>query len=450
MPLAAKIVRNFHRMVLGVAATCLLSSCAELKAPEPNPYLAETQPPPIQEFRWSNGGMPKSLDPARASAAPETDVVRAIYEGLTEVDPKTFEAVPAVAEKWFVSEDGKTWSFALREDAKWSNGRPVVANDFVRSWKRLLDLGELSAHRHLLDNFAVAAGTEHKNSEPEDFVEQEGTNELADDTLEQTPELSPADVARGVDGGQPRAVPARGGLDEQAQGLRGRPARDRAGDPGVRRLGLHLRPAGGEVVPRREALHDLRGHERDPADGDRPSARRGDRRAAAAPLLPRRRAAALARVRPRHVAPLEGRHGRAEVDPADAGAGAAGRHEGARAARARAAQVEPAAPPRVVPRIAAAARSRDHRATMNLVSSPLLRRLPAAAVQHGLNLEAPDRRRGGAVRARPGSRRDERESPRRYAGGARLLDVLPKDQVGDAEELEAVARAAAGEGNVRP
>ena len=196
MPLAAKIVRNFHRMVLVVAATCLLSSCAELKAPEPNPYLAETQPPPIQEFRWSNGGMPKSLDPARASAAPETDVVRAIYEGLTEVDPKTFEAVPAVAEKWFVSEDGKTWSFALREDAKWSNGRPVVANDFVRSWKRLLDLGELSAHRHLLDNFAVAAGTEHKNSEPEDFVEQEGTNELADDTLEQTPELSPADVAR--------------------------------------------------------------------------------------------------------------------------------------------------------------------------------------------------------------------------------------------------------------
>jgi hypothetical protein len=39
---------------------------------------------------------------------------------------------------------------------------------------------------------------------------------------------------------------------------------------------------------------------------------------------------------------------------------------------------------------------------------------------------------------------------RRYAGGARLLDVLPKDQVGDAEQLEAVARAAAGEGNVRP
>ena len=52
-----------------------------------------------------------------------------------------------------------------------------------------------------------------------------------------------ADLARGVDGGQPRAVPARRGLDEQAQGVRGRGARHRAGDPDLRRLGLHLRPA---------------------------------------------------------------------------------------------------------------------------------------------------------------------------------------------------------------
>src|SRR6188768_140536 len=142
MPLAAKIVRNFHRMVLGVAATCLLSSCAELKAPEPNPYLAETQPPPIQEFRWSNGGMPKSLDPARASAAPETDVVRAIYEGLTELDSKTLAATPGVAEKWTSSDNDRTWTFNIRKDARWSNGERVTASDFVRSWKRLRDLGD--------------------------------------------------------------------------------------------------------------------------------------------------------------------------------------------------------------------------------------------------------------------------------------------------------------------
>ena len=177
MPLASKIVSNLNRIAIGLAATCLLSSCAELKSPEPNPYLAETQPPAIQEFRWSNGGMPKSLDPARASSAPETDVVRAIYEGLTEVDPNTHKAIPALAEAWSVSIDGKTWSFILREDAKWSNGARVTASDFVRSWKRLFELGESTAHRHLLANFAVAPGKEQHSSAAEDFVEPETMSE---------------------------------------------------------------------------------------------------------------------------------------------------------------------------------------------------------------------------------------------------------------------------------
>jgi len=177
MPFAASITRNFSLAAIAVIAVCLISSCAELKPPEPNPYLAETQPPPQQEFRWSNGGMPKSLDPARASAAPETDVVRAIYEGLTEVDPKTLEAIPSGAEEWSVSDDGLVWSFTLRQDAKWSNGKPVTANDFVRSWRRLLDLGDVTAHRRLLENIALSAGAERKTSEPEDFVDQEEMSE---------------------------------------------------------------------------------------------------------------------------------------------------------------------------------------------------------------------------------------------------------------------------------
>src|SRR5688500_9924264 len=144
MPFAHFNTSTMKRLgtLFGLVAVSDFSSCTELKRPEPNPYLSETQPPPKQEFRWANGGMPKSLDPARAFAAPETDVVRAIYEGLTEVDSKTLEAIPGVAEKWSVSADGKTWTFTLREDAKWSNGKAVTANDFVRSWNRLLDLGD--------------------------------------------------------------------------------------------------------------------------------------------------------------------------------------------------------------------------------------------------------------------------------------------------------------------
>src|ERR1044071_436987 len=53
-----------------------------------------------QEFRWSDGGLPKVFDPARAAAPPDTDAVRALYEGLTEYEPGTLRPVEAVASRW--------------------------------------------------------------------------------------------------------------------------------------------------------------------------------------------------------------------------------------------------------------------------------------------------------------------------------------------------------------
>ena len=135
------------------AALLAASACNQLKQPEPEPYFAETPAPPKQELRWSNGKAPKSLDPAKAAAAPETDIARALYEGLTDLDPRTLEAVPAAAEKWEASDENKTWRFYLREDAVWSNGKKVTAEDFVRSIKRLGELEAGAAHRALLVNF---------------------------------------------------------------------------------------------------------------------------------------------------------------------------------------------------------------------------------------------------------------------------------------------------------
>ncbi|MCU1289624.1 MAG: Family 5 extracellular solute-binding protein [Acidobacteria bacterium] len=132
----------------------LFVSCSELKKPVPEPFYAETKPPQIKEFRWSNGKMPKSFDPARAAAAPETDIVRALFDGLTETDSKTLKPIPAMATEWSASEDFKTWTFKLRRDAKWSNGKNVTAADFARSWKRLADMSEQAAHRDLLQNIA--------------------------------------------------------------------------------------------------------------------------------------------------------------------------------------------------------------------------------------------------------------------------------------------------------
>lgn len=110
--------------------------------------------------------MPKSLDPARASAPPETDLVRAVFEGLTELDSATLEPMPAAAERWTSSEDFKTWTFHLRADARWSNGKPVSAEDFVRSWKRLGQLGESTAHRDLLTNIVGSPGKMRESPEP--------------------------------------------------------------------------------------------------------------------------------------------------------------------------------------------------------------------------------------------------------------------------------------------
>ena len=159
-----------------------LSACSELEKPKPEPFYAETAPPPKKEFRWSNGKLPKSFDPAFAAAPPETDVVRAIYEGLTDTNPKDLKTIASIAVDWTASDDNKTWTFILRRDAKWSNGEQVTAKDFVRSWKRLAEMGNKVSHYKLLDNIvgmrvAETEKTPIKNAEELDFFSKQQLNQ---------------------------------------------------------------------------------------------------------------------------------------------------------------------------------------------------------------------------------------------------------------------------------
>lgn len=156
---------------LAAAFAAGLAACNEIRRPAAEPYLAPTKPPARQELRWTNGPPPRTLDPAKAASAPETDVVRAIFEGLTELDPTNLEALPAVSEAWSSSDDSRVWTFKLRTDAKWSDGRMVTADDFVRSWKRLHQLGNEVGHANLLDNFALLSAAEKDEHEtpPSDF-----------------------------------------------------------------------------------------------------------------------------------------------------------------------------------------------------------------------------------------------------------------------------------------
>ncbi|MFW0765727.1 peptide ABC transporter substrate-binding protein [Trabulsiella odontotermitis] len=80
---------------------------------------------------------PATLDPAKAVGLPEIQVIRDLFEGLVNQDEKG-NIIPGVATKW-QSNDNRVWTFTLRDDAKWSDGTPVTAQDFVYSWQRLVD-----------------------------------------------------------------------------------------------------------------------------------------------------------------------------------------------------------------------------------------------------------------------------------------------------------------------
>lgn len=156
----------------------LLAACGQLEKPKTEPLYAETAPPDVKEFRWSNGKLPKSFDPARTAAPPETDVVRAVYEGLTDTDAKTLDTVPAIAASWSASKDYRTWTFKLRRDAKWSNDERITADDFVRSWKRLAAFGEKIPHYQLFGNIAGMRRAKTESDTPKtpaelDFLRRE-------------------------------------------------------------------------------------------------------------------------------------------------------------------------------------------------------------------------------------------------------------------------------------
>jgi ABC-type oligopeptide transport system substrate-binding subunit len=129
--------------------------------------------------------LPQTFDPAFAAAAPDTDAVRALFEGLTDYDPKTLSPIPAVATRWESTGDGRIWTFYLRNDARWSNGDKVTAQDFVRSWKRTLEIGPLAPHNELLANIQGAVGNRilnHKVETPKATGEF-GAEALGDNVL---------------------------------------------------------------------------------------------------------------------------------------------------------------------------------------------------------------------------------------------------------------------------
>lgn len=107
-----------------------------------------------QELVRGNGSEVQSLDPHKVQGNIESNVINDLLEGLTQYDSRG-ETVPGVAESW-ENKDLKVWTFHIRKDAKWSNGQPVTANDFVYSWQRIVDPTTASPYASYLQYAHVA------------------------------------------------------------------------------------------------------------------------------------------------------------------------------------------------------------------------------------------------------------------------------------------------------
>jgi oligopeptide transport system substrate-binding protein len=86
----------------------------------------------------NNQSEPETIDPSLYTGHPDATIILQLFEGLTSFDPETLAPVPGAAKRWDISEDGREYTFYLREEAKWSDGKPVTARDFRYALVRLL------------------------------------------------------------------------------------------------------------------------------------------------------------------------------------------------------------------------------------------------------------------------------------------------------------------------
>ena len=129
------------------------------------------------------GAEPPSLDPGLASDTTSAAILLNIMDPLVLLD-KDNEPQPSMAESWDVSADGKTVTFKLRSDGKWTNGDPVTAEDFEYSWKRTIS-PELAAD-YAYQFYGIVGAQDYNGCKKacDALAEKVGVNAIDDQTLE--------------------------------------------------------------------------------------------------------------------------------------------------------------------------------------------------------------------------------------------------------------------------
>jgi oligopeptide transport system substrate-binding protein len=127
----------------GTLVLLVASGCAKRETPVEAGIRTHT-------LLLGNQAEPADLDPQIATAYTDQNILMALFEGLTSLDEKTSLPVPAAAERWDISPDALTYTFHLRAGARWSNGDPVTAQDFVYSFQRILSPKLASEYSYML------------------------------------------------------------------------------------------------------------------------------------------------------------------------------------------------------------------------------------------------------------------------------------------------------------
>ena len=135
----------------------------------------------VININW--GAEPPSLDPGLATDTTSGDVITNIMDPLVKLD-KNLQPVPNLAKSWTVSKDGKTVTFKLRDDGRWTNGDPVTAQDFEWSWKRTIS-PELAAD-YAYQFFGIVGAAEYNacKANCDAMRDKVGVNALDDHTLQ--------------------------------------------------------------------------------------------------------------------------------------------------------------------------------------------------------------------------------------------------------------------------
>ena len=161
---AAIITRRPATICLAAFLATLLAACgggandsaSAAGAAMPIGGASGTELAEVQVLHRGNGAEPQTVDPHRGEGVPSSNIHRDLFEGLT-IEAPDGAVIPGVAESWEVSDDGMTYTFSLRQTARWSNGDPVTAADFEYGLRRSVDPATLSNYSSVLEPIVNAA-----------------------------------------------------------------------------------------------------------------------------------------------------------------------------------------------------------------------------------------------------------------------------------------------------